>query len=62
MKREHLFLEQLSDTQLAHTQKIVNREVARRDSDRPGPGRMPRKAGTSGQHKAVKAGSAKKAH
>jgi hypothetical protein len=59
MKREHLFLEQLSDTQLAHTKNIVNREVARRAGDSERPGKMPRKAGTSGQHKAVR--STKKA-
>ena len=54
MKREHLFLEQLSDKQLAHTASIVKREITRRDSERPGPAKSTRKASRSGQHKAVK--------
>jgi hypothetical protein len=58
MKREHLLLEQLSESQLQHTKNLVQREISRREHEQQVPGRV-RKANQSGQHRAVR--TAKKA-
>jgi hypothetical protein len=54
MKREQILLEGMTNTQVQHTKRLIDREASRRGITSHG---KPRKAGTSGQHRAVKGGN-----